>query len=192
MGIKSTDLDKIGFVLKGGVLVKDKATKNKIIRVKESIGNYKFNKGVYEEIVEEKYILDKNRWFYAFDIVPIGKPRMTQSDKWKTNPNHPNPLQRKREVVHKYHLTQNEIRKQANEIGFTLGQTLEAVFFIPMPESWSQSKKDKLVGMPCKEKPDIDNIIKFLLDTFSKEDKSVWKTNCEKRWAYYGSIIIFK
>lgn len=192
MKLKSSDLNKMGLVLKDGVLQKNETIKKKTVRIKESLGSYKFNDGLPSEPEVKKYSLDKRRKFYAFDVVPLGKPRMTQSDKWKTNPEHPDPDKRKREVVHNYHLWQNRIRMQAEKMNFNIGKSLEAVFFIPMPESWSKSKKEKLLGMPCEEKPDTDNIIKAICDTFSKEDKSMWWIKCEKRWAYYGSIIIFQ
>jgi Holliday junction resolvase RusA-like endonuclease len=160
-------------------------------RIKESIGCYFLNDGISFKINSGKYNIDKKRRFYVFDIVPLGKPRMTKSDKWKTDPNHPDPKKRKREVVHKYHLWQNKFRLQAKKLGYQLGDTLEAVFFVPMPKSWSDKKKKMYNGFPCKEIPDTDNIVKAICDTFKKNDKSIWYINCQKRWAYFGSIIIF-
>jgi Holliday junction resolvase RusA-like endonuclease len=61
-----------------------------------------------------------------------------------------------------------------------------------MPDSWSNKKKEKMNGLPCKVKPDTDNITKGIKDTFSKNDSNIWKESAEKRWAYRGSIIIFK
>ena len=192
MKLKSSELNKSGFVIENGVLVKKKTVRKKTVRITESLGSYKFNDGTSSEVEVKKYVLDKTRRFYAFDVVPMGKPRMTQSDKWKTDPNHPDPNKRKREVVHRYHQLQNIIREQADKLGFVLKKTFEAVFFVPIPESFSGKKKKELVGMPCEERPDIDNYVKFFLDTMAKEDKSVWYIKAEKRWAYYGSIIIFQ
>jgi len=192
MKIKSSDLNKLGLKINDGVLIKSKTERKKSVRVKESLGRYIFNDGESNEVDSSKYVLNKKRRFYVFDVVPMGKPRMTQSDKWKTNPEHPDPKKRKRDVIHKYHLWQNEIRSQAEKMGFKIGKTLDAVFFVPMPESWKKGKKERMLGMPCEEKPDVDNIVKALADTFSKEDKSLWWFKAEKRWAYYGSIIIFQ
>lgn len=192
MRLKKKDLSKIGLKIEGGVVVKKSVKIDKVIRVKESLGAFKFNNGTPTSVSDSKYVLDKSRRFYAFDVVPMGKPRMTQSDKWKIDPNHPDPLKRKREVVHRYHQLQNSIREQAEKMKFVLGKTFEAVFFIPMPNGWSKEKKDKLVGMPCEDKPDVDNILKLIMDTFVKDDKLVWSVKAEKRWAYYGSIIIFQ
>jgi Holliday junction resolvase RusA-like endonuclease len=192
MRLKKKDLSKIGLKIEGGVVIKKTIKIDKVIRVKESLGSFKFNNGTPTSVDSSKYVLDKSRRFYAFDVVPMGKPRMTQSDKWKTDPNHPDPLKRKREVVHRYHQLQNRVREQAEKMKFVLGKTFEAVFFVPLPNSWSDKKKSELVGMPCEEKPDIDNYTKFFLDTMAKEDKSVWNIKAEKRWAYYGSIIIFQ
>ena len=61
-----------------------------------------------------------------------------------------------------------------------------------MPDTWSKSKKVKMNGMPHKQKPDTDNLVKSVKDTLKKEDSDVWWEKAEKRWAYKGSIIIFE
>jgi Holliday junction resolvase RusA-like endonuclease len=61
-----------------------------------------------------------------------------------------------------------------------------------MPDSWSKKKKANMNGMPCESKPDTDNITKAVKDTLRKEDGDIWWEKAEKRWAYKGSIIIFK
>jgi Holliday junction resolvase RusA-like endonuclease len=60
-----------------------------------------------------------------------------------------------------------------------------------MPDSWSEKKKEKMNALPCKVKPDIDNIVKGLMDALKDSDSDVWSIKAEKRWAYKGSIIIF-
>jgi Holliday junction resolvase RusA-like endonuclease len=117
---------------------------------------------------------------------------MTQSDKWKTNPNHPDPRKRQRTCVTNYFHFKTILLLQAKEMDFTLGKTLDALYLIPMPNSWSEKKKKRMNGLPCEVKPDTDNITKGIKDTFCKNDSNVWYEKAEKRWAYKGSIIIFQ
>lgn len=44
-------------------------------------------------------------------------------------------------------------------------------FYMPIPNSWSQKKKDAAIGQPHTKKPDIDNLIKGLFDALNK---AVW------------------
>lgn len=160
-------------------------------RIQHSLGSYQFNPGSKTIIKEERYVLDMTRSFYIIDVIPMGAPRMTQSDRWKTDPNHPNPKKRQRDVVTRYFNFKNLISLQCNVLGFIMPNCIDVLFLIPMPKSWSKKKKEKLNGMPHKSKPDTDNIVKGLMDALKKEDSDVWKIKSEKRWAYKGSIIIF-
>ena len=69
---------------------------------------------------------------------------------------------------------------------------LDVLFLIPMPKSWSKKKKEQMNGLPCKVRPDTDNLMKAIKDTFCKEDSHIWREIAEKRWAYTGSVIIFE
>lgn len=160
-------------------------------RVQHSIGTNFVNGGVVREYVEEPYILDRSRQYYMFDIVPMGAPRMTQSDRWKVNPNHKDPQKRQREVVTRYFRYKDLLRHHAKDTNFEIGNVLDILFLIPMPNSWSKKKKDRMNGMPHKQKPDVDNLVKGFMDAMKKDDSDLWKTTSEKRWAYKGSIIIF-
>lgn len=162
------------------------------MRIRTSYGKFHFNDGKENEISKERYILDHSRRFYMFDVIPIGAPRLTQSDKWKTNPNHANPLKRQRKTVTQYFAFKNALRLQANMMKFELGQTLDALYLIPMPDSWSAKKKERMLGLPCEVQPDTDNITKAVKDTLRKSDSDIWYEKAEKRWAYHGSIIIFQ
>lgn len=161
-------------------------------RIQPTAGKCFKNNGVRKEYKRNGFELDYEREFYVFDAVPIGKPRMTQSDKWKTNPNHPDPKKRKRPAVHKYHEWQNSVRPQAEKMGYVLEDTIEMYVFLPMPDSWSKKKKAEHNGKVCCQKPDWDNVGKAWCDTFAKEDKEIWYGHVEQRWAYAGSIIVYK
>lgn len=160
---------------------------------RKSIGATYVNKGskiTYDE--DEKYKLDTSRAYIMFDVCPVSAPRMTQSDRWKTNPEHPDINRRQRPVVTKYFAYKNALKIQANVLKFEIKPVLDVLFIMPMPQSWSQKKKEKMVGLPCKVKPDTDNLMKAIKDTFCVNDSHIWRETAEKRWGYNGSVIIFE
>ena len=160
-------------------------------RIKESFGKLYVNKGRLTTYPHTKYEVDRSRQFYIFNAVPMGKPRMSQSDKWKTNPNHIDPNKRQRPVIAQYWAYKDALLWQAKQMGFVMGEFIDAVYFSPMPNSWSEKKKDKMNGFPCQVKPDTDNITKGLKDIFNKNDSHIWKDIAEHRWATFGSILIY-
>jgi Holliday junction resolvase RusA-like endonuclease len=161
-------------------------------RIRKSFGQTHIHDGEclqYDEAAP--YILDQNRRFYLFDIVPISAPRMTQSDRWRTNPEHEDINKRQRPVVTKYFAYKNELVAQAKSMNYEIKPVLDVLFIIPMPNSWSGKKKERMNGLPCKVKPDTDNLLKAIKDTFCKNDSHIWRETAEKRWGHRGSIIIF-
>lgn len=162
-------------------------------RIRNSFGKCHINEGAITTLNEEApYCLDYSRKFYLFDIIPMGAVRMTKSDKWKTNPNHPDPAKRQRKAVGEYFNFKNSILIQAKSMKFELKTYLDVLFLIPMPESWSKKKKEKMNGLPHKQKPDTDNLTKAVKDALKKDDSDVWLEKAEKRWAFKGSIIFFE
>ena len=161
-------------------------------RVKNSLGSFFCNQGTPLEVSADRYVLDKSRRFYVFDIIPVGAVRMTKRDTIFTNPNHIDPLKRQRKAVTMYFAYKNILTTQALSLKFTLNKVFEVVFLIPMPDSWSAKKKDRMNGFPCEVKPDTDNLTKALKDTLRKNDSDIWWEKAQKRWAYKGSIIIFQ
>jgi Holliday junction resolvase RusA-like endonuclease len=159
---------------------------------KESLGQTWTNNNAFKPLSESQFELDYSRKIYIFDLVPVGAVRMTQSDKWKTNPNHADPNKRQRAEVTKYFNFKNNLKHQAKMLNYELGDTLEIIFLVPMPKSWSNKKKEKMNKLPVKTRPDIDNYEKAFMDSLSSEDGNVWKINSEKRHAYQGSIIVYK
>ena len=151
-------------------------------RIKESIGGYFYNAGTsyLSEINVEKFVLDKSKAFYLFDVVPMGAVRMNRADRW-----------RKRPVVLQYFQFKDRLREQAKELKFELGKTFNAVYFLPMPDSWSNKKKEKMNGSIHESKPDTDNITKGIKDALRENDSDIWWEKAEKRWAFKGSILIY-
>ena len=151
-----------------------------------------YNKGLKKaDESQVDFHIDKNREFYIFEVTPMGAVRMTKRDRIFTNPNHADPKKRQREVVTRYFKFQNDIWDEYTKKIFEFPENLEVVFCIAMPTSWSEKKKQRMNRKPCKTRPDIDNLVKALMDALKIEDGNVWKITAEKRYSYKGSIIIF-
>lgn len=140
----------------------------------------------------KKYVIDKNRSFYYFDVTPVPAPRMTKSDKWKTNPNHKDPLKRQRACVAEYFSYRDRLRFKAKAIGYEIAEQLEIVFFVPMPQSWSEKKKARMTGHACRVKPDNDNYLKAFRDALSQNDGNIWHDDAMKIYSYAGGILVYK
>lgn len=111
-----------------------------------------------------------------YEITPCTKPRQTRSDKWKQRP-----------CVMKYRAFADECRAKGVKIEQS-GQKI--TFLIPMPKSWSKKKREAMFLKPHQQTPDVDNLLKALLDATHKQDCAVWSVWAEKRWFSVGSIII--
>jgi Holliday junction resolvase RusA-like endonuclease len=111
------------------------------------------------------------------NVTPLAKPRMTRRDKWA-----------KRPVVTAYRAYGDELRLKLP--GYTLPEALYVTFYLPMPISWSERKKVRMEGMPHKQRPDIDNLLKGVMDHLATEDCYIWKVNQCKLWAREGAIEI--
>jgi len=117
----------------------------------------------------------------AFGITPVAKPRMVRSDSWKQRP-----------CVVKYWQFKQELNYMAQDKGYKLGDTLDIVFRIPMPKSWSKKKKKEMFGKPHKQKPDWDNLAKAFMDCLLDDDSAVYKAKVAKYWADVGRIEVLR
>lgn len=113
---------------------------------------------------------------HNYNITPVSKPRMTQSDKWKQRP-----------AVMRYWAFKDVVRKA----GITLPDHARVDFIIPMPASWSKKKKAEMAGFPHRQKPDWDNLGKALSDAIYDDDSHIWSITIVKFWGYKGKIVIY-
>lgn len=106
---------------------------------------------------------------------PMGKPRMTQQDRWK-----------KRPVVLRYRQYCDLIRACAGKIP---DDPFAIVVYahIAMADSWSRRKKDAERGKLCRLRPDYDNIAKAVGDALFDEDSLLGGGTCWKFWCDAGS-----
>lgn len=115
----------------------------------------------------------------SFAVTPCPAPRMTKADAWKQRP-----------CVLRYRTFRDQIRTEARRLGYTLQPAVSVTFYLPMPRSWSQRKREAMNGRPHQQRPDLDNLIKALLDALDSEDGFVWRVEAHKRWASEGQIEI--
>jgi Holliday junction resolvase RusA-like endonuclease len=107
---------------------------------------------------------------------PIGKPRMTQRDKWARRP-----------VVLAYRAWADKARLElyrAAKVHHLAPGLYEISWtaYIGMAPSWSKKKKARLAGKDHFGKPDRDNIDKALLDALLENDAGVCCGIIRKRW----------
>ena len=114
-------------------------------------------------------------------INPVAKPRMTRSDIWKHRP-----------IVDRYFAFKDHLNALCRLNKFELPDKYRVEFLIPMPESWSNSKRKGLLGKPHQQKPDLDNLLKALNDCLKVEDSGIWKIEASKIWWEEGKIIIYE
>ena len=112
------------------------------------------------------------------ELAPFAKPRMTQRDRWG-----------KRQIVKDYFAFRDSVRQQIKDLLALQNnndkkswEELDIGFFVPMPKSWSKKKKLLMAGTPHKQRPDLDNYIKGLLDALLEEDCIVWRISARKIW----------
>lgn len=67
-------------------------------------------------------------------------------------------------------------------------------FHMPMPKSWSQKEKEEKRGEWHTQKPDVDNLCKFIIDALNtvmwEDDSQIAGLSARKIWEYEGKTII--
>lgn len=110
-----------------------------------------------------------------YPIIPCPAPRMTQSDKWN-----------KRPCVMRYFAFRDECKL----LKVKLPVKAHITFIMPMPKSWSGKKKDREDGQPHTCKPDLDNLLKALLDALYADDGHIHDIRVNKIWGFEGAILV--
>ncbi len=110
-------------------------------------------------------------WQFTILGAPMGKPRQTQSDKWK-----------KRPCVVRYRAWADSARAAAPKDLPSQPIEVSWVAYLPMAKSWRKPLRDALRGQLHRHKPDRDNIDKAVCDALWKDDSVIAKGSIEKRW----------
>ena len=104
-----------------------------------------------------------------YPIAPVAKPRMTQRDRWQ-----------KRPAVVKYREFKDSCRiahVAVPDVGATV------LFCLPIPKSYSKKVRAEYECMRHAQTPDIDNLIKALMDSVKTQDKQVSSIHAYKVWS---------
>jgi Holliday junction resolvase RusA-like endonuclease len=112
---------------------------------------------------------------------PMGKPRMTQRDKWM-----------KRECVVRYRAWADMIRLCCPNPppAERLARINIFAYFAP-PSSWSAKKRQAMIGHPYRQKPDPDNIAKAVLDSLWPDgDQAVGSVYIERQWRETAGLCV--
>ena len=112
----------------------------------------------------------------CYPVLPVPKPRMTRSDKWK-----------KRDCVLRYRAFCDEVRLRGVELPESGSHV---IFVLPMPKSWSKKKREIYNGQAHQQKPDKDNLEKALLDALFSDDCHIWDSRVSKVWGETGEIWV--
>lgn len=116
-------------------------------------------------------------------IKPMGAKRVNYKATWAPE-------------VQRYFAYCNELRLKYR--GY-LSERVHLIFFMPMPISWSQKKRLVMDDKPHQQTPDIDNLVKGVLDSLARpgikgkpEDSYIYRVHASKYWAKEGAIEIIE
>ena len=110
----------------------------------------------------------------TYNITPIPAPRLTQGSLWTAK-------------AKKYAKWKDDIRM----LGLKIPESPFTVRFgMPIPKKKAEYKKR--LGKPHEQTPDIDNLLKALLDAGLKDDSHVHDVRAIKFWTEEGVILITK
>lgn len=101
-------------------------------------------------------------------LTPVAKPRQTRADRWQQRP-----------AVMKYRDFADALRLLYPQ---PLPAQLKLTFLIPMPRSWSAKKRYIMSFEPHQQAPDIDNLVKAVLDALCVKDSDIYKPNDSYIW----------
>jgi Holliday junction resolvase RusA-like endonuclease len=105
---------------------------------------------------------------------PVGKPRMTQRDKWQ-----------QRHRVVRYRAWADAVRLAASLSSEKVPNEPVSVFaraYLPIPKSATKRREQELKGQNHRQKPDADNILKALTDSLFKRDEGICEMHIQKFW----------
>ena len=111
----------------------------------------------------------------TFYINPLPKPRMTRADRWK-----------KRPCVLKYWEYKDDLKLKLKMCDINIDDVIKVKFGVPMPKSWSKKKKKEMNGKPHQQRPDVDNLMKGLMDSLFQEDSHIHTIHAKKVWSDKG------
>ena len=103
-----------------------------------------------------------------YTIIPMPAPRLTRGSLHT-------------ELAKKYKAYKDTLRQQK----IFIPDEAKITFYMPVPES-----KQERIGNPHQFTPDIDNLLKAVMDAAHKSDAHIWNVHAKKVWAKEGGIEI--
>lgn len=116
------------------------------------------------------------RFYVAGD--PISCPRMTRADVWKKRP----AVLRYREYADRIRAATGGAPLQDLDV-----QHMKIFFYFAPPASMSAKKKRECAGKLMRVRPDIDNLVKGVLDAMFSLDSSIASIEAVKRYVAEGT-----
>jgi Holliday junction resolvase RusA-like endonuclease len=87
-----------------------------------------------------------------------------------------------------------QMRSQRAETVLKSPVSFNMSVYVSLPQSWSQKRKNELLGKPVTTKPDLDNYLKFYLDVLNgiayQDDKQVSEVFCQKLYAKEACVKV--
>ena len=111
------------------------------------------------------------------NVCPVGKPRMTQRDKWM-----------KRECTNKYWTFCDTLRWEVKAKKLELTKSLRIIFYLPIPKSYKKRKEYE--NKPHDKKPDWDNLAKAFCDALYPEDSVIYHADVTKYYSLTPRIEV--
>jgi Holliday junction resolvase RusA-like endonuclease len=118
----------------------------------------------------------------VIEIEPMGAPRVTRNSRWGNK--------KVEGAIERYDVLKAKIKGDCALLGYKLSGKLTVRFELTMPKSWSKKDRDLHRGRPHQSKPDLDNMIKAVMDAFGADDSHVHTITASKIWAEKGRIVI--
>lgn len=87
---------------------------------------------------------------------------------------------------------ESSIALWTHHMKFNGAVSLDVSFIMPMPKSWSKKKRAAMNGKPHTARPDIDNLVKALMDGMIclKDDCTVYAVRADKKYGERGEVRI--
>lgn len=114
---------------------------------------------------------------------PVAAPRMTRADKYKQRP-----------VVMRYRAYKDAIRLSMvsagiRELKATDVDVLEVTVYLATPASTPKKRVHDMIGSKHRSRPDVDNILKSVMDAMFDEDGGISDVIFRKRYGTPRTIV---
>lgn len=138
------------------------------------------------KVQSKKGIVRGSKKFHRFNLTPQTHVRATQGDRifFRIPRDKLRPAGLKRLLrLERYNNYKIALGALAKEQHFVLPpQGAWVRFYIPLPRSWSQKKKDRYHGTLHQSTPDVDNLLKAAGDSLFSQDKHIAHIQVSKHW----------